>query len=138
MNIRNIVKWCFILLGVATLITVYKTFNPNQYIYYPKCIFRELTGLQCIGCGSQRAIHYLLNFDIINAIKENILLVFSIPYLLLGFVFDVLQKPTKCILIWRKRLFGQKAIYVVTIILIGFWILRNYFISFDLILGYCS
>ena len=107
------------------LALLYRTYNPCENIYFPKCPFRELTGLKCPGCGSQRAIHYLLNIDIPNASKENGLLVFSIPYLLTGLVFDLLKQPDKEVLKWRKRLFGRKAIFLILTIIIAFWILRN-------------
>jgi hypothetical protein len=86
---------------------------------------KEMTGLKCPGCGSQRAIHYLLNFDILSAIKENAILVISIPYILTGVAFDSVKKSNENILKWRKILFGQKAIFVILSIIIAFWILRN-------------
>jgi hypothetical protein len=106
-------------------VILYKTYNPYGNIYFPKCPFRELTGLKCPGCGSQRAIHYLLNFDILNAIKENVIFVLSIPYILTGLVFDTLKKPNEKVLKWRKVLFGQKAIFLILTVIIAFWILRN-------------
>jgi len=124
-DISKILKWTTVLIVVSILIVLYKTYNPSGNIYFPKCPFRALTGLKCPGCGSQRAIHYLLNFDVQNAIKENTILVLSIPYILIGLVFDSLNKPNENILKWRKILFGRKAIFVILSIIIGFWILRN-------------
>jgi hypothetical protein len=114
-----------VIIVLIILAMMYRTYNPNGNIYFPKCPFRELTGLKCPGCGSQRAVHYILNFDIFNAIKENAILVLSIPYILTGLVFDSLKMPNENILKWRKRLFGRNAIFVILTIIIGFWILRN-------------
>ena len=125
MDISKILKWGIAIILVTILAILYRTYNPNGNIYFPKCPFRELTGLKCPGCGSQRAIHYLLNFDILNAIKENLILVLSIPYILTGLVFDSLKKPNEKILKWRKVLFGRKAIFLILAIIIAFWILRN-------------
>jgi len=124
-DISKILKWGIAIILVTILAILYRTYNPNGNIYFPKCPFRELTGLKCPGCGSQRAIHYLLNFDILNAIKENLILVLSIPYILTGLVFDSLKKPNEKILKWRKVLFGRKAIFLILAIIIAFWILRN-------------
>jgi len=124
-DIRKILKWCIAIILVTILAILYRTYNPNGNVYFPKCPFREFTGLKCPGCGSQRAVHYLLNFDIFNAIKENVILVLSIPYILTGLVFDSLKKPNENILKWRKILFGRKAIFVILSIIIAFWILRN-------------
>jgi hypothetical protein len=122
---NKILKWSIVIILLTILAILYKTYNPSGNNYFPKCPFRVLTGLKCPGCGSQRAIHYLLNFDIFNAIKENVILVLSIPYILTGLVFDSLKNSNENILKWRKILFGRKAIFVILTIIITFWILRN-------------
>ena len=104
---------------------VYRIYNPIQDVFFPKCPFFVITGFKCPGCGSQRAIHYLLNFDILKAINENVLLVLSIPYLFAGIVFESLLVPSDKILKWRKRLFGQRAIIIIVAIIVAFWIGRN-------------
>jgi len=124
-NISKILKWSVAIFLVTTLAILYRTYNPSGNVYFPKCPFRVLSGLKCPGCGSQRAVHYLLNFDVFNAIKENVILVLSIPYVLAGFVFDSLKELNENILKWRVILFGRKAIYVILTIVIAFWILRN-------------
>jgi hypothetical protein len=122
---KKIIKWGVIVSFCIILVYLYKTYNPINSNYFPKCPFRELTGYRCPGCGSQRAIHYLLNFDLRNAIKENLLLVIFIPYIMIGLAFDMIKLENSKLLIWRKRLFGTKAIIVVLILIILFWILRN-------------
>lgn len=47
------------------------------------CPFEYLTGLKCPGCGSQRALHHLLHFEIGDALRDNAFLVISVPLLLL-------------------------------------------------------
>jgi hypothetical protein len=123
--ISKILKWSIIIVLIIILAILYKTYNPSGNLYFPKCPFLALTGLKCPGCGSQRAIHYLLNLDMLNAIKENAILVLSLPYIFIGFIFDLVKHPNAEILKWRKRLFGQKAIFLVLTIIISFWVLRN-------------
>ena len=118
-------KWGIAIALIVTLAILYKTYNPDGHAYFPKCPFREMTGLKCPGCGSQRAIHYLLNLDIGQALRNNAVLVLFIPYLLMGLLFDSLKNPNDNILKWRKRLFGQRAILVILTVIIAFWILRN-------------
>lgn len=127
MGICKIFKWSIAIICITIIAILYRTYNPYYSIYFPKCPFRELTGLKCPGCGSQRAVHYLLNFDILSAARENIILVLSIPYILTGLVFDFLKRSDDNFLRWRKMLFGQKAIFAVLTIIIAFWILRNIF-----------
>ena len=122
---KKVINWGIITIISLMLIYLYKTYNPINSNYFPKCPFKELTGYKCPGCGSQRAIHYLLNFDIFNAIKENLLLVISIPYLILGFIFDLIKVKNRKMLLWRKILFGTKSIIIILILIISFWILRN-------------
>ncbi|MDE7397749.1 MAG: DUF2752 domain-containing protein, partial [Muribaculum sp.] len=44
---------------VIVVTVIYAVFDPTLP-WFPKCLFRQLTGLECPGCGSQRAIHALL------------------------------------------------------------------------------
>lgn len=125
MDFKVFLKWGFVLFFVFVLVLLYRTYNPIGNLYFPKCPFRVMTGLKCPGCGSQRAIHYLLNLDILSALKENVVLVISIPYIVAGIVFDSLKKPNENTLKWRKILFGRKAIFVILAIIIVFWVLRN-------------
>jgi len=122
---KKVFKWLGVFLLFTALAVVYKTFNPLENNLFPKCPLLVTTGLQCPGCGSQRAIHHLLNFDLLNALKENAILVLSIPYVITGFTFDLIKEPNANTLKWRKRLFGQKAIFIILVIIISFWILRN-------------
>lgn len=107
------------------MVVVYKTFNPMQHGFFPKCPFLMATGLECPGCGSQRALHHLLNLNIGAAFLQNPLMVTAIPYIILGFIFNLKQNPSEKWLKWRSRLFGRTAIYIVFVIVVGFWIVRN-------------
>jgi len=122
---NNVIKWVIVVLFITTLVFIFWRFDPNDKKFFPTCPFYYLTGYRCIGCGSQRAIHSLLNLNLHEAIKDNLLVVISIPYLISGFVFDSIKQPSMKILKWRKILFGTKAIIIILIILLSFWVLRN-------------
>lgn len=122
---KKVFQWIFSFLVILALVFIYGQYNPNESALFPKCPFKVISGLDCPGCGSQRALHFLINFEILQAFKSNPLLVISIPYILLGFIFELIQEPTRQILKWRKTLFGTNAILIILIIVIGFWILRN-------------
>jgi hypothetical protein len=108
---------------VAGLIILYKNFNPAIYPF-PKCPFKQLTGFQCPGCGSQRAVHHLLNIEIKEAFFLNPLLLFSIPYILLGFIFEKSSLNDKWLRI-RKTMYGPTAMRFTLLIVLIFWVGRN-------------
>tara|TARA_R110002020_G_scaffold315492_1_gene530663 strand:- start:579 stop:971 length:393 start_codon:yes stop_codon:yes gene_type:complete len=114
----------FALLGLGLLV-FYKTYNPEVHSYFPKCPFLSLTGLQCPGCGSQRAVHHLLNGHFVNAFKQNALLLLAMPYVLLGLFLEFKKPLSKKLLNIRKRFFGSIAIWCILGIIFTFWIFRN-------------
>ncbi|MGL4993401.1 MAG: DUF2752 domain-containing protein [Bacteroidales bacterium] len=75
-------KKLIIVVIVFIIGVIYYIFNPSNYSIFPKCPFLLLSGFKCAGCGSQRAIHSLLNLDIVSAFRYNMFLVISIPIIL--------------------------------------------------------
>lgn len=64
-----------ILTGAVVLIVFYALVDPGASPFMPKCLFNTITGMKCPGCGSQRAVHALLNGDIRAAWDYNALIV---------------------------------------------------------------
>jgi len=117
---------CILIIALLViLIVVYKLFDPLAYDFFPKCPFLVLTGYQCAGCGSQRAVHELLNLNFSGAWQQNALFIISLPYIFIGLIYNLIPEPTPRILYWRKVLFGQRAIIVVMIMIVCFWVGRN-------------
>ena len=50
-------------------------FNPNTHGFYPACLFHELTGCNCPGCGGTRSVYALLHGNLPLALKDNALFV---------------------------------------------------------------
>ena len=91
----------------------------------PPCLFYELTGLYCPGCGTGRALLALLHGRLYAAFRYQPLMIIFLPALAyyisklyLAFVFgrDILPFPT----IRSKWL-----AIMVTAVMIAYWILRN-------------
>lgn len=115
-------RWKWILSGTAAIaLVIYGLFDPAEG-YFPRCIIKTITGYDCPGCGSQRAIHALLNGDIIAAWHHNALMMLTIP-------FVALLVTTRLYATRLPRLFtalrSTVAAYTITIIVLAWWIGRN-------------
>ena len=62
------------------LFILYFFAEPSSGLY-PRCAFKMLTGLSCPGCGSQRAVHAILEGDFKGAFAFNALFMIEIPLL---------------------------------------------------------
>jgi len=91
----------------------------------PPCVFYELTGLYCIGCGSGRALLSLFSGNITAAFRYQPLVIIFLPFvsyyclkMYIAFVFgkDILPFPT---------IKGRTVGMIILVVFIAFWILRN-------------
>lgn len=105
---------------------IFYLFSPEDSQFFPQCPFHYLTGLDCPGCGSQRAIHHLLHFRFTEALRSNPLLVVAIPYVILGVYIEYFGGKEKCPRV-KQLFYNRTAIIVVLIIIVLFWIGRNLF-----------
>ncbi len=64
--------------AVAALIVLYGCLDPAAH-RFPRCPFLMLTGYECPGCGSQRAIHALLHGNLATAWHYNAMMVVILP-----------------------------------------------------------
>ena len=108
--------------GFAGLLYIYQTYNPAS-VYFPKCPFHYFTGFYCPGCGSQRAVHALLNLKLAKAFSYNALACIFI----IAFLFDLLcevfgEKNIRPYYLLRDR---RYAALISLIIIFAFTIARN-------------
>ncbi len=113
-----------VLLVLAVLAVIYYRYNPAEYRFFPKCPFHSLTGLNCPGCGSQRAIYSLLHGDFFAAINDNVLLVISIPFLLIHFYYKIKSAVLKKDLRWDV-IYHPLTPKIIFALVTVFWIFRN-------------
>lgn len=66
------------IIAIATICFLYYRFDPESGIF-PRCVFKQMTGWDCPGCGSQRAVHALLHGEIARAWGYNAGLFVAIP-----------------------------------------------------------
>lgn len=77
---RREVIW--MLLGGVMLVGLLYFFNPLTAGFFPPCLFHRLTGLECIGCGSTRAVHALVHGEVVQAFWLNPLVISALPLLI--------------------------------------------------------
>lgn len=101
------------------------------YLYDPTrgnpilpCLFNSLTGLDCIGCGTTRALHALLHGDFLTALSFNLVM----PFWLLLPAYALLSE-------WLQALAGRRLLpgirdsrwLLITLLIssVAFMVLRN-------------
>jgi len=118
----------FILALLMPLLLVY-----FYYAYYDagfdsegrQCTILYLTGLQCPGCGGQRALHYLLHGEILTAICYNILFVVGFPFLLYLYYVLLQMYVLKNEKYLKRTIISTRFVIVFLVVLLLFFILRN-------------
>jgi hypothetical protein len=76
---RHLIALVVSLVGAAAAVLF--VFDPRTTWFYPQCPFLALTGFECPGCGTTRALHALLHGRLTTAFALNPLL-FIVPLLL--------------------------------------------------------
>ncbi len=110
---------------VILLLCLYACLDPADSDwgrFFPKCPVKLLTGLQCPGCGIQRAAHALLHGDVIGALSQNWFLIFSIGYLICLVLTKYFCKPFSTI---RKFFWGRAGCALYIVLYIAWFIVRN-------------
>jgi hypothetical protein len=88
-------------------------FDPARASIYPVCMFHQMTGLWCPGCGTTRALHQLLHGNVAAAFRFNALSMALLPvagYLMVRGDASRL-KPT-----W---------IWLLLVVIVAFGVMRN-------------
>lgn len=120
MNKYRFFKISLFIIAAVFILLLYFFVEPKNG-NLPKCLFHQLTGLYCPGCGVQRSFHALLNGKILKAIDYNLLFIVLLPliiYFIAIFVLDKKYSPNS--FIYRKNF----SLFIV-IFVISFWIMRN-------------
>lgn len=110
-----------IMVPFICLIGIFYLYNQgNPFL----CVFHEVTGLYCPGCGTGRALRSLLHLDIKKALDYNMLFIISFPFI-----------AYYCFVYYTRIVFGKNVLpYIKTtpktalfllILIILYTVLRN-------------
>jgi len=72
--------WALALTFAGAVALLLYWFDPVHFHFYPVCVFHQVTGLLCPGCGTLRALHQLLHGHVAAALRFNALFVLSLPF----------------------------------------------------------
>jgi hypothetical protein len=124
-TVRNAKTYIFGILAISGIIYLYFN-NPEEAKHtLLSCPLNSFTGLQCPGCGSQRAIHQLLHLNLKAAWAFNPLLICGLPYILLAFFMDFRKPKGRFWINVKKYFFGSIAMYILLALVSLFTIFRN-------------
>jgi hypothetical protein len=110
-------------LSSLAALLILRLFNPASSGLFPPCPFRALTGLNCPGCGTTRALHQLLNGHPVVAFDLNPLMVLALPFMAYVFVSYALVAVRGRGL--PKVHVANPLIWVIFWVIVSFWVLRN-------------
>lgn len=119
---RALLPWGVTLMLVSAGLILHR-FNPTEHRFYPVCLLHALTGLNCPGCGSLRAIHHLTHGEFAAAFHCNPLLTVALPLAVLAALrwwIHRRRQPPPAALFTRPAV-----IWTLLVVIVAFSVLRN-------------
>lgn len=123
---KNVIFLSLVGVGSIGLLLLLFLYNPQEVPFYPRCPIYMLSGYQCPGCGSLRAIHALLHGQIVQAWHYNSLLFFAIPAVAYYFTLIALRRKYA----WAEHLYiqsGKAIVQYLFVLFVLLWVVvRNW------------
>jgi len=113
-------KILIFIIAAGAILLLYFFVEPKDGIL-PKCLFHEITGLYCPGCGVQRSFHSLLHGHVLQAMDYNLLFILLLP-LIIFFIFNFIRDKK-----YSQSSFIYKSNFsiMILIIVVCFCVFRN-------------
>lgn len=116
--------WVVVLPVIAILGFIFlKIFAEELVSHFRPCIYYEVLGIQCFGCGNTRSVMALLRGDIISSLKYNIT-----PVLLSTLAILLYAELVTMAFGTHKRILPRKGLFwiIFGIVLMGYFVGRNF------------
>ena len=117
----KIIKNNFIV-SLVIFVFLYLIISSIIELYIP-CVFNEVTGLFCPGCGVTRMLKSMLKLDFYQAFRYNPLLFIFFPfiiYIIIDYIYSFYKKKKS-----KFKTLPQWFWNILLVITIIYWILRN-------------
>lgn len=98
--------------------------NSSESSWFITCPFKMMTGYDCPGCGSQRALCHLLHLHFMQAFLLNPLLFLVAIYTSIGLILNLKFFKNRFPQ-FKVNMFGTKVLMMALILILVFFILRN-------------
>lgn len=122
-------KWWYVfqLVGILILMAYFilcdaPNENPNGHLTI--CIFHNITGYPCPGCGTVRGLKYFFHLDFYNALMMNPLGVIIALYMVVGLVWitiDLVRGSDSFARLARFKLRWWMIVLVVVLVALNWW-----------------
>lgn len=131
---RNWIRFPIIflsLIGIAFGLIYSFLFDPmgNGSAVSLPCVFHEVTGLYCPGCGDTRALHALVHGDFASVIDYNVLFPIMLLFLIYAYFLCITTLLFKRRVMWMPQTMPYWVIVLIVVLLVGYTVLRNIPIS---------
>ena len=98
--------------------------DPHTEGSWGLCPFKALTGLDCPGCGSLRAVNDLTHGDVVAALSSNLLVTLALPFVVAGWLLWVRRSWSGAPRPERRSL-HPAAFAVLLVLTVAFTVARN-------------
>ncbi len=103
-------------------VIIYGSFDPEVSTWMPRCSLKALTGYDCPGCGSQRALHAVLQGDIAAAWRYNSFIFFLFPVGVFYFVVELCGRRDSRL---YRTVSSSTFILIILLTTLIWWVARN-------------
>lgn len=116
-------RWLNLALLAALPLGVLVLAVPALAAIAPRCVFRELTGLYCPGCGTGHAVQALLRGDLGAALRQNAFTVLALVPVTLALMRETAESFG--LVVPRRLVTDPRWPIALAAVVVAFWVLRN-------------
>lgn len=115
------VKIFFVGFFMSAIFGIFYLYYGGKFHFYIPCLFHELCGYYCPGCGITRMFYSILKLDLYQAFRYNAFLFCLLPFAVFYCIYIfICWIHDKCFFLPTKRF-----IYMILILFLFFGIIRN-------------